>query len=74
MHVRIYQSGQDRRAAEIDRAGFVAREFGDFCIASDGRNALAPDRHGLGDGKVRVDGNDPAIGENEVGGIPGGSE
>ena len=57
---------------EIDDWGVFASVFADFFVGADGDDFSAVNGHSLGDGVVRVHGDDFAVDEDEVGGLGNG--
>jgi hypothetical protein len=66
MSMRVDESGNNGFAAEVDSAGVRARELRDLLISSNSDEAVAPYGNGLNNRKAVIDGDDLAIGQNEV--------
>src|SRR4051794_34023287 len=67
MQVAIHQAWDYGAAGEIHLSGTGASKASDPRIVTDSDDAIAPNRHRLGDGEARIDGDDlPAI-EDDVG-------
>jgi hypothetical protein len=66
MRMAVDQPGDHRAPMQVDDAGGRAGERSEIGAAADGGDAVALDRHCLGDRERAVDGDDPAVAKQQV--------
>ena len=65
--VGVGEAGDHRAPRQVDPAGVLAGQRLDLARRSDTDDPVAPHRHRLGDGRARVERDDPAVGQDQVG-------
>ena len=67
MAVPLYEAGNRQHATQIDHLGVRPRPARRVGVSPHGRDAVAANRNGLGDGRRRIQGHDFAVAQHQVG-------